>query len=157
MHQGDLPLIEQIIAATESGIGGYPIYDLPPQPIWHKGLVVLIGDAVHAIAPSSGQGASLAMEDAAILAKCLRDIVPFQQAFAAYERLRRARVERMVVWARSLGGAKQATHPVQVWFRDMLMPLFLRFAANPAALDWIYAYDIDWDAPVRATEKALPE
>jgi 2-polyprenyl-6-methoxyphenol hydroxylase-like FAD-dependent oxidoreductase len=151
MHCGDLPLIQQIISATESGIGGYPIYDIPPQPIWHKGPVVLVGDAVHAIAPSSGQGASLAIEDSAILAKCLRDIAPLEQAFAAYERLRRERVERMVVWARSLGGAKQATSPVQLWFRDLMMPLFLRFAANPAALDWIYTYNIDWDVPVQST------
>lgn len=151
MHRGDLPLIGQIIASTESGIGGFPIYDIPPQPIWHKGPVVLVGDAVHAIAPSSGQGASLAMEDAAILAKCLRDIAPLEQAFATYERLRRARVERMVAWARRLGGAKQAASPAQVWFRDLLMPLFLRFAANPKALDWIYAYAVDWEARIQPT------
>ncbi|HEU5103389.1 MAG TPA: NAD(P)/FAD-dependent oxidoreductase [Roseiflexaceae bacterium] len=155
LHCGDLPLIQQIIGSTEGGIGGFPIYDLPPQPIWHKGPVVLVGDAVHAIAPSSGQGASLAMEDAAILAKCLRDIRPLEQAFASYERLRRERVERMIVWARSLGGAKQATNPLQVWLRDLLMPVFLRFAANPRALDWIYAYAVDWAAPVRTGVRGL--
>jgi 2-polyprenyl-6-methoxyphenol hydroxylase-like FAD-dependent oxidoreductase len=145
MHRGDLPIVQEIIRSTECGIGAFPIYDIPPQPIWYKGPVVLVGDAVHAIAPSSGQGASLAMEDAAVLAKCLRDTAPLDQAFAKYERLRRERVERMVTWARSLGGAKLATNPIQVWFRDLLMPFFLKFAANPAALDWIYAYNPDQD------------
>ncbi|HEY3231399.1 MAG TPA: FAD-dependent monooxygenase [Roseiflexaceae bacterium] len=148
MHRGDLPLIQEIIRSTESGIGGFPIYDIPPQPIWHKGPVVLVGDAVHAISPSSGQGASLAMEDAAILAKCLRDIAPMEQAFATYERLRRARVERMVEWARSLGGMKTVTNPIQVWLRDLMLPFFLKRSANPTALDWVYAYTVDWDTPV---------
>jgi hypothetical protein len=48
----------------------------------------------------------------------------------------------MVAWARSLGGAKLVTNPIQVWFRDLLMPLFLRQSANPEALDWIYAYQV---------------
>jgi 2-polyprenyl-6-methoxyphenol hydroxylase-like FAD-dependent oxidoreductase len=93
------------------------------------------------------------MEDAAILAKCLRDIAPLEQAFAMYERQRRDRVERMVTWARSLGGAKLATNPILVWFRDLMMPLFLKFAANPAALDWIYAYGVDWDRPIGAAAR----
>src|SRR5262249_1126894 len=109
--------------------------------------------AVHAIAPSSGQGASLAMEDAATLAKCLRDIAPLEQAFATYERLRRERVERMVRWARSLGGAKLATNPIQVWFRDLMLPFFLKFAAKPTALDWIYAYTVDWERPIGAAAR----
>lgn len=145
MHRDDMPLINQIIQATDSGIGAYPIYDMPPQPVWHKGCVVLIGDAVHAISPSSGQGASLAMEDAAVLAKCLRDVDTPEQAFATYEALRRERVERLVKWARALGGAKLATNPIQVWLRDLMMPIFLKFAANPTSLDWIYAYKVEWD------------
>jgi 2-polyprenyl-6-methoxyphenol hydroxylase-like FAD-dependent oxidoreductase len=148
MHRGDMPLIQDMIRSSEGGIGAFPIYDLPPQPIWHKGAVVLVGDAVHAVSPSSGQGASLAMEDAAILAKCLRDNPQLEQAFATYEGLRRTRVERMVAWAHSLGGAKLMTNPIQVWFRDLMMPFFLKRAASPAALDWIYAYKVDWDTPL---------
>jgi hypothetical protein len=32
-----------------------------------------------------------------------------------------------------------------VWFRDGLAPLFLKLFANPAALDWVYSYQADWD------------
>jgi 2-polyprenyl-6-methoxyphenol hydroxylase-like FAD-dependent oxidoreductase len=148
MHREDLPLIEEIIQSTEDGIGGYPIYDIPTQPIWHKGPIVLIGDAIHAVAPSSGQGASLAMEDAAILAKCVRDIPRLEQAFTMFEGMRRARVERTVKWARSLGGLKSASNPIQVWFRDLMMPILLKLLANPTALDWIYGYNVDWETPL---------
>jgi 2-polyprenyl-6-methoxyphenol hydroxylase-like FAD-dependent oxidoreductase len=83
------------------------------------------------------------MEDAAVLAKCLRDSDSLEQGFATYEGIRRERVESMVKWARRLGGAKLMTNPIQVWLRDLMMPVFFKFAANPTALDWIYAYKVD--------------
>jgi 2-polyprenyl-6-methoxyphenol hydroxylase-like FAD-dependent oxidoreductase len=151
LFRGDLPLISEMIRATESAIIGSPIYDISTQPIWHQGPVVLVGDAIHAVSPNAGQGASLAVEDAIVLAKCLRDISDLEQAFATYERLRRARVERMVQHGRSAGQGKVMTNPIQVWFRDRLAPLFLKLFANPAALDWVYSYKVDWDTIVEGT------
>ena len=58
--------------------------------------MIVIGDAAHAPSPSSGQGASLAKEDALVLAACLRDVDPVPAAFRAYERLRCDRVGRIV-------------------------------------------------------------
>jgi len=57
--------------------------------------MIIIGDAAHAPAPSSGQGASMALEDAVVLAKALRDVTDIPHAFATYDQLRRERVERM--------------------------------------------------------------
>ena len=151
LFRGDLPLISEMIRATQSPIIGYPIYDISTQPIWQKGPVVLVGDAIHAVSPGAGQGASLAVEDAIVLAKCLRDREDHALAFATYERLRRARVEHMVKYGRSLGQAKVMTNPTKVWFRDLLMPFFLKHFANPAALDWVYSYKVDWDIPVEGT------
>jgi len=96
LFRGDLPLISEMIRGTEGPIIGYPIYDISTQPIWHKGPVVLVGDAIHAVSPGAGQGASLAVEDAIVLAKCLRDGEDHALAFATYERLRRAHGQ---VWA----------------------------------------------------------
>jgi 2-polyprenyl-6-methoxyphenol hydroxylase-like FAD-dependent oxidoreductase len=151
LFREDLPLISEMIRATQSTIIGYPIYDISTQPIWHQGSVVLVGDAIHAVAPSAGQGASLAVEDAIVLAKCLRDIPDLSQAFATYEHLRRARVERVVKYGRRTGQAKIMTHPIQMWFRDLLTPFFLNLFANPAALDWIYSYTVEWEGKVHAT------
>ena len=73
-----------------SGFAGWPTYDIPTVPRWHRDGMVLVGDAVHAASPASGQGASMAFEDAVTLARCLRDRPSAAEAFAAYERLRRA-------------------------------------------------------------------
>ncbi|HET6753767.1 MAG TPA: FAD-dependent monooxygenase [Jiangellaceae bacterium] len=50
-------------------------------PAWHNGRMIVIGDAAHAPSPTSGQGASLSVEDAVVLAKCLRDLPSPQAAF----------------------------------------------------------------------------
>ena len=56
---------------------------MEPPATWHRGRMVVIGDAAHVTSPSSGQGASLAIEDALILAQCLRDCGGLSAAFAA--------------------------------------------------------------------------
>jgi len=58
--------------------------------------MLVIGDAAHAASPASGQGASMAIEDAVQLGRCVRDHPDPLDAFTAYERLRRACVERVV-------------------------------------------------------------
>jgi 2-polyprenyl-6-methoxyphenol hydroxylase-like FAD-dependent oxidoreductase len=148
--QEEQPFLREIIGATER-ITGYPVYDIATQPLWHKSSVVLVGDAIHAVSPTAGQGASLAMEDAIVLAKSLRDIPEWEQAFATYERLRRERVERVVQYARSLGSWRVMTNAIQVWFWELLMPLFLKRSVNPTALDWLYSYQVDWETPVEGT------
>ena len=95
-----------IIGATTDELAAFPVYDMPVVPTWHRDSMVIIGDAAHATSPSSGQGASLAIEDAIVLAKCLRDCDGIRQAFATYERLRRTRVERVVAYSARVGQSK---------------------------------------------------
>jgi 2-polyprenyl-6-methoxyphenol hydroxylase-like FAD-dependent oxidoreductase len=60
---------------------------------WHKGRVVLIGDASHASSPMMGQGGCLAIEDAAVLAELLQSSKSIEDALEAYVLRRRARVD----------------------------------------------------------------
>ncbi len=62
------------------------------QERWHTRRVVLIGDAAHASSPLMGQGGSLAMEDASVLAEVLRTEPTLNHALAAYTRRRAPRV-----------------------------------------------------------------
>jgi FAD-dependent urate hydroxylase len=62
------------------------------QERWHTERIVLIGDAAHAASPLMGQGGSLAMEDAAVLAEELRIQSGIGEALAAYARRRLPRV-----------------------------------------------------------------
>ena len=144
LYRDDASPIVDIIANTKSEIGAYPIYDMPPQPSWSKGPAVLIGDAVHATSPNAGQGASMALEDALMLGKCLRDIGDVERAFNQFQSLRRERVERIIRYSRSLGQRKYATNPVQVFFRDLMMPTFLK-SANKDSHSWMYDYRPQWD------------
>jgi len=67
------------------------------------------------------------------------------EAFAAYERLRRTRVERIVaVGAR--GSSAKVPGPVGRLFRDLMVPIFLRFFANERAMRWIYEYQLDLES-----------
>ena len=156
VHQDDPAFIQAIIRATEGSIGAYPVYDVPSTPTWHAGPIVLLGDAAHATSPSAGQGSSLALEDAIVLAKCVRDIPVLGDAFAAYEQLRRDRAERVVKFSRERGNNKAASNPVARWFRDLMLPFFLKSLANSTALDWVYSYKVEWDAPVAGAVEAVP-
>ena len=78
-----------LVSATEDVLA-VNARDLLPQPRWRDGRVLLVGDAAHAASPATGQGASMAFEDAVFLAKSLRD----HGNLDVYERFRRARTER---------------------------------------------------------------
>ena len=136
-----------IVNATDDDLAAYPIFDMPGVPRWHSGPMVITGDAAHATSPSSGQGASLAIEDTVVLAKCLRDTRDIGQAFATYESLRRKRVERVVRYSARIGRAKSAG-PIGRWFRDLCMPVALRLFARPDAHAWLYRHHIDWSERV---------
>ncbi|MEV0613347.1 FAD-dependent monooxygenase [Nonomuraea sp. NPDC050404] len=116
-----------------------PIHDLPPVPVWHRGRVLLTGDAAHATSPSSGQGASLAIEDAVVLARCLRDSDGHEEAFRKFEAERRPRAERVVAYSRTISNSK-AAGPVARVFRDLMMPIFLKKSASQESLAWMYRY-----------------
>jgi 2-polyprenyl-6-methoxyphenol hydroxylase-like FAD-dependent oxidoreductase len=132
----------ELIAATSDELSAYPIHDLPVVPTWHRGTLVLLGDAAHATSPSAGQGAAMAVEDAVVLARCLREAPDARQAFAAYEGRRRARVERVVKYSARIGSSKVAG-PIGRVLRDLVMPLVLRRYAGSAAHAWLYQHQLE--------------
>ncbi|GAA4211881.1 FAD-dependent oxidoreductase [Actinocatenispora rupis] len=148
--RGDRTRAPDLLARTDPAdlllVG--PVEDLPRVPTWHRGRVVLVGDAAHATSPSSGQGASLAVESAVQLGRCLRDLPP-GPAFTAYETLRRERVERIIAMGARTNSDK-AAGPVARVLRDLLMPVAMRAFAKPEKMAWQYGYRIDWDAPALA-------
>lgn len=86
-----------IVAATDSELMVTNACDLTPGLMWSTARTLLIGDAAHAASPATGQGASMALEDAVVLAKALRESDSIPVALAAYDRLRRPRVERNIL------------------------------------------------------------
>lgn len=106
LFDGDDTPAAALVRATGDRVIVSNAYDLASTPTWHTDTMVVLGDAAHAAAPNAAQGASMAIEDGIVLAKCLRDRPDPGSAFAAYEELRRERVEKVV--AASAGMAKLA-------------------------------------------------
>ncbi|MFH8738050.1 FAD-dependent oxidoreductase [Streptomyces sp. NPDC017964] len=112
-----------------------PMENMPRVPTWARGHMTLIGDAAHA--------ASIATESAVELARCLRDL-PYDQAFRAYEQLRRPRVERIIKLGARTNSNKTAG-PVGRVLRDLVMPAAMKLI-NPEKMAWQFDHHIDWNA-----------
>ena len=69
---------------------------------WHSGRVVLIGDAAHAAPPTMGEGGSMAMEDALVLAEVLRAAESVEHALDTYVARRRPRVDWVAQQSREI-------------------------------------------------------
>jgi FAD-dependent urate hydroxylase len=132
-----LAMLDRTDPADLVNVGG--MHDLPPVPVWSRGRVGLLGDAVHATSPSSGQGASLAIESAIELARCLRDR-PIGDAFSEYERRRRGRVELIIKRTARINNDK-APGPVGRIVRDITFPIAMRTFYRPERMvGWIHRY-----------------
>jgi 2-heptyl-3-hydroxy-4(1H)-quinolone synthase len=85
---------------------------------WHRDNIVLLGDAVHAMTPNIGQGAGMAMEDAAVLAEELAGRGKIEDALANYVRRRKPRVETVMRISREVGGDGQRSGRLECWLRN---------------------------------------
>jgi 2-polyprenyl-6-methoxyphenol hydroxylase-like FAD-dependent oxidoreductase len=144
-YAGDIPGGQLANLTTEDTLQVLgAIHIMPPIPQWHRDRMVLVGDAVHAPSNSTGQGASLAIESAIQLARCLRDLPDPISAFAAYEGLRRERVEKI---ARRGARTNSAKTPGAVGRRVMqtVMPLFFKVMNFEKTIGPEQRYAIDWD------------
>jgi 2-polyprenyl-6-methoxyphenol hydroxylase-like FAD-dependent oxidoreductase len=130
--------IPEVIEATPTEqVYRGDVYHRLPIESWIQGRVVLLGDAAHPTMPAFGQGAGMAIEDAAVLARELAAVADFGDApalGAAFERYERQRIprtsaivnrarrmSRMCAWERpsalTLRHALIAAVPERVWLR----------------------------------------
>ena len=105
----------------------WAILEREPLPSWSQGRVVLLGDACHPMTPYMAQGAATAMEDAAVLTRCLADVSgdDHRAAFARYEAHRKPRTARI-----------QAISSANTWMKG-----------GSDDTSWLYGYDA-WNVPL---------
>ncbi|GHE06254.1 FAD-dependent oxidoreductase [Streptomyces alanosinicus] len=133
-----------IVAASQGPVMVTNATEMPLGALWQKGRILLIGDAAHAASPATGQGASMALEDAVVLAKALRDQPDAPAAFDAYERHRRPRVERNISVSGGISrGSRTPSRPGPV-------------LARPTAPDEALIRQLDWDTPLPAAPPEEP-
>ena len=135
----------ELIESGELELAAENTHDLGHVPIWHRGTLIIIGDAAHAPAPTSGQGASMAIEDAIALAGELGTTSSIEAAIAAYEQRRRERFEKIVAW-----GARDSAKRCP----DVRANRSRHHAADPLplvitekSLGWMYDYRIGLARP----------
>jgi salicylate hydroxylase len=84
----------------------WALFNHPPAPTYYRGRVCLLGDAAHASTPHKGAGAGMAIEDAYILGNLLGDLSDasgIEDAFKAYNAVRKLRSQRLVEDSRQQG------------------------------------------------------
>jgi 6-hydroxynicotinate 3-monooxygenase len=125
--EGHGPVVRALIDCSDE-VTKWPLLNRNPLPLWSKGRMVLLGDACHPMKPHMAQGAAMAIEDAAMLTRCLEatGLGDYTAAFKLYEVNRRERASRV-----------QAVSNANTW---------LRTQEDPA---WVFAYDI-YEAPLRS-------
>ena len=111
--------LRQVVAAAPE-VTKWPVFDREPVDIWSGGRIVLLGDACHPLRPYMAAGAAMAIEDAAVLARCIAGFGQdgTEESFACYEANRKPRV-----------GEVQRISLANTW---------LRTPVNP---DWLFCYD----------------
>jgi len=93
--------LHQLIISA-SNTKRWAMYDRAPLEHWTEGRISLLGDAAHAMLPFFGQGAAQAIEDAVVLASCLRsaDRSSVPPALQRYEEIRRPRASQVQLMSR---------------------------------------------------------
>ncbi|HWM38725.1 MAG TPA: FAD-dependent monooxygenase [Streptomyces sp.] len=145
----DATAAAEIVAATGERLMVTNASDLSTVTRWRTSRMLLIGDAAHAASPATGQGASMALEDAVVLAKSLRDAPTAQAALETYEQLRRPRVERNIVNSARMT-PRRAPSRLQRTVRNY-RARFRRPGPSPSQADEQLTRQLDWETPVSAT------
>jgi 6-hydroxynicotinate 3-monooxygenase len=128
--------LRQVIEAAPE-VTKWPVFARDRASSWHQGRVVLLGDACHAMKPYMAAGAAMAIEDAAILSRCIADLGATSPAESIdwYEANRMPRVNKV-----------QDISSQNTWLRSPVDP------------GWLFAYDachVPLTAPAQAGTNAL--
>jgi 6-hydroxynicotinate 3-monooxygenase len=119
--------VENVLAACPD-VHKWAIVDRDSLARWADRNVTLLGDACHPMTPYMAQGAAMAIEDAAVLSRCLEgaEREGVADAFRRFEATRRERTTRV-----------QQTSRTNTWLK------------KKTDADWVYAYDA-WTTPLAA-------
>jgi len=123
--------VQKVLAACPQ-VHKWALFERDPLPRWSDGALVLLGDACHPMTPYMAQGAASALEDAAMLSRCVAEARDVDEGFQRYEATRRERASRL-----------QLTSRQNTWGRHKVDP------------DWVYGYDV-WKAPICDSAQLKP-
>jgi len=143
------PVAELIQTTPLSSLVRNPIFDRAPVRQWGEGSMTLLGDSIHPITPNLGQGGCLAIEDAAVLARCLDKYAnPAKRgqgngipaALRRFAKLRSARTAAMAHISRTYGVVGQWENRWAVGIRHLVLSVAPTVVVRPL-LKRMFRYD----------------
>lgn len=133
------PIADFLEATEETEILKHGARDCAPLPRWGHGLVTLLGDAAHPCTPNLGQGGCMALEDALVLAQCVKRESTLATALVCYESERRDRTRHMQKRSLLMGRIGQWQNRLLVTGRRFVTPM-LPASLFERNLQRVYAY-----------------
>src|ERR1700755_1423116 len=131
-YEGFHPQVEKVLAACPDA-PKWALGDRNSLERWADGKVPLLGDSCHPMTPYMAQGAAMAIEDAAVLSRCLAEVDRtgagqdgIAEALLKYQANRQERTARIQLTSRQNSWGKGVTET-----------------------DWVYGYNA-WTAPLKA-------
>ncbi|MFM8480111.1 MAG: FAD-dependent monooxygenase [Gammaproteobacteria bacterium] len=135
-YQGWHPTVQTIINAMDHDqCFRWALNSRIPQERWSSERATLLGDAVHPTLPYMAQGAVMAIEDAAVLARCLSGDERIADALKRYERNRAPRTARIVRESAEHGELFHITDASE------MREAFVRKDIARSRREWLYCYD----------------
>lgn len=122
IHYHD-PIPSILERTLDEHINHQDIYDLEPIHQFAYDRILLMGDAAHASTPNMGQGAGQAIEDALILALCLKDTDNITQAFQEYQNQRVDRTRKVSKDSWRFGKVAQLDTPFLCTLRNKVLEM----------------------------------
>ena len=117
--------VQRVLTACPK-VHKWALFERDPLPRWSDGPIVLLGDACHPMMPHMAQGGASALEDAAMIARCVEGVDDIDEAFRRYEATRLERTAHLQLTSRENTWGKRKVDPT-----------------------WVYGYDV-WQTPIAA-------
>ncbi len=124
-----------IAAADRDQCYRWSLHNRPPARNWSTRRATILGDAAHATLPYLAQGAAMAIEDGAVLARALRQAPSIPEALDLYQRNRVDRTARIV---------QQSTQNRRLFHLRSQAEIRAQFAKRNEGEDrnrWLYSYN----------------
>jgi salicylate hydroxylase len=130
------PTIQTVIDAIDrDACFRYALNNRPPVGGWSTGRATLLGDAAHPTLPYIASGAAMAIEDAAVLARCLAERASAAAALQAYEQARVERTSRVVIESNESRGL------YRIEDEQAMREAFRQKDLTKSRAGWLYSYD----------------
>ena len=121
--------VQSLLSATPPGaLYKWGLFDRDPLEQWVYGRIALLGDAAHPMLPFMAQGSAMAIEDAAVLARCLEAFDDLEAALSRYQAVRGERTARVILQSRA------QTNLYQRLTGD-------KKRQRAASTEWVYGFD----------------